>query len=174
MHGFCCWASVQLSLLSDSNSCCISTELCITVGESENGFVISQPDHSLNTPFSTQQSIKLLPTPSSVLPRCWNRSGKSPRWRAVKKFRRGARHHPTPPSFLVHGERWRILPDHRTPLLARKTLTSQCRLYRLESVGAWVSSPEGGRRATVKFSGQHDGQPSSDLTRCPCSLLADT
>ena len=41
----------------------------------------------------------------------------------------------------------------------------------METAGAWVCSTRlEGRHAPVKSSGQHDGQPSSDLTRCPCSL----
>ena len=59
VHGFGCWASVQLSLLSDSNSCSTSAELCITVGrgESETGVVISQPDHSHKLrSYTTQQT----------------------------------------------------------------------------------------------------------------------
>ena len=53
VHGFGCWASVQLSLLSDSNSCSTSAELCIR-GEDETGVVISQPDH-----FHKLRSIQL-------------------------------------------------------------------------------------------------------------------
>ena len=51
VHGFGCWASVQLSLMSDSNSCSTSVELCTTVetGEDETVVVISHPDHFHNT-----------------------------------------------------------------------------------------------------------------------------
>ena len=56
------WASVQLSLLSDNNSCSTSAELCITVGrgESETGVVISRlitPTSSVRSQRNNQQSI---------------------------------------------------------------------------------------------------------------------
>ena len=46
VHGFGCWASVQLSLLNSSNSCSTSAELCTTVAteEDETVVVISCPD----------------------------------------------------------------------------------------------------------------------------------
>ena len=54
VHGFGCWASVQLSLQNDSNSCSTSAELCITVGRGdETDVVISQSDHFPQTPFNT-------------------------------------------------------------------------------------------------------------------------
>ena len=55
VHGFGCWASVQLSLLSDSYSCSTSAELCNTVGRGKDktSVVISQPDHFSQTPFNT-------------------------------------------------------------------------------------------------------------------------
>ena len=63
-HGFGCWAPVQLSLLSDSNSCSTSAELCITVGrgEDETGVVISQPDH-----FHKLRSIQLSDKQQTIL-----------------------------------------------------------------------------------------------------------
>ena len=82
---------------------------------------------------------------------------------------------PLPPPPPPHGERWRILPSRRTPPppCTQVKLSSQWLLYRLESAGAGSLSRKR-RHRTVQSNIQHEGHPSSDLTRCPCKLLADS
>ena len=82
---------------------------------------------------------------------------------------------PTPPLKKVpyFGERWRVLPIHRTPDTPCVG-NSEPRIIVLYRVRAWVITSRRWRHSTDESSAQPEGHPSSDLSRCRQGPLADS
>ena len=107
---------------------------------------------------SWEKTLKISSSSSMI---CSTNRCRTLSWKKTARTTAGTPSPAAPPS----AQRWRTLPGHRTPVphcVGNKKPRSIA-LYKLETAGAWVTSTR--RKADTRRFGEHDGHPSSDLTR---------